>query len=130
MPIYLAFLSVVAIWSTTPLAIQWSTLGSSFNFGVVSRMLLGLVICFAVLAVKKQTLSKTNAAISNYIYAGLGVFVTMSLVYYASQTIPSGIEEIPIFHWKMEGLDILKGRFEVIWEMNAHYHPEDAIKIE
>ena len=46
------------------------------------------------------------------------------------QTIPSGIEEIPIFHWKMEGLDILKGRFEVIWEMNAHYHPEDAIKID
>jgi len=48
----------------------------------------------------------------------------------AQQTIPSGIEEIPIFHWKMEGLDILKGRFEVIWEMNAHYHPEDAIKID
>ncbi len=91
MPIYLAFLSVVAIWSTTPLAIQWSTLGSSFNFGVASRMLLGLIICFAILTIKKQTLTKSNAAISNYIYAGLGVFVTMSLVYFSSQTIPSGI---------------------------------------
>ena len=46
------------------------------------------------------------------------------------QTIPSGIEEIPIFHWEMEGLDILKGKFEVIWEMNGHYHPEDAIKVD
>ena len=47
----------------------------------------------------------------------------------AQQTIPAGIEEIPGFHWKMEGLDILKGKFEVIWEMNGHYHPEHAIKV-
>ena len=32
----------------------------------------------------------------------------------AQQTIPSGIEEIPIFHWEMEGLDILKGKFNEI----------------
>ncbi len=91
MPIYLVFLSVVAIWSTTPLAIQWSTLGSSFNFGVASRMLIGLGICLLLLLVKQQKLNTSKVAINNYIYAGLGVFVTMSLVYYASQSIPSGI---------------------------------------
>ena len=88
---YLAFLLVVSIWSTTPLAIQFSTLGSSFNFGVASRMLLGLIICFILLIIKRQKLSTSKIAISNYIYAGLGVFVTMSLVYYSSQFIPSGI---------------------------------------
>jgi len=91
MPIYLVFLSVVAIWSTTPLAIQWSTLGSSFNFGVASRMLIGLIICLLLLVIKKQKLTSSRIAISNYIYAGLGIFITLSLVYYSSQTVPSGI---------------------------------------
>jgi hypothetical protein len=56
MPIYLVFLSVVAIWSTTPLAIQWSTLGSDFNFAVASRMLIGLAICLLLLLIKQQKL--------------------------------------------------------------------------
>ena len=91
MPIYLVFLSVVAIWSTTPLAIQWSTLGSSFNFGVTSRMVIGLGICLLLLLIKRQKLTTSTLAISNYIYAGIGIFITMTLVYYSSQTIPSGI---------------------------------------
>ena len=91
MPIYLVFLSVVAIWSTTPLAIQWSTLGSSFNFGVTSRMVIGLGICLLLLLIKRQKLTASTLAISNYIYAGIGIFITMTLVYYSSQTIPSGI---------------------------------------
>lgn len=91
MPIYLVFLSVVAIWSTTPLAIQWSTLGSSFNFGVTSRMVIGLGICLLLLLIKRQKLTTSTLAISNYIYAGIGIFTTMTLVYYSSQTIPSGI---------------------------------------
>lgn len=91
MPIYLVFLSVVAIWSTTPLAIQWSTLGSSFTFGVASRMMIGLGICLILLWIKQQKLNTSKIAISNYLYAGLGIFVTMSLVYYSSKSIPSGI---------------------------------------
>ena len=94
MPIYLAFLSVVAIWSTTPLAIVWSTLGSDFNFAVASRMLIGLVICLLLLWIKKQKLNTSKLAINNYFYAGLGIFTTMSLVYYSSQTVPSGIISI------------------------------------
>jgi len=91
MPIYLVFLSVVAIWSTTPLAIVWSTLGSNFNFAVASRMLIGLAICLLLLWIKEQKLNTSRPAINNYFYAGLGVFITMSLVYYSSQTVPSGI---------------------------------------
>ncbi|RUM83551.1 MAG: EamA family transporter [Candidatus Thioglobus sp.] len=94
MPIYLVFLSVVAIWSTTPLAIQWSTLGSDSNFAVASRMLIGLVICLFLLWIKKQKLNTSKLAINNYFYAGMGIFTTMSLVYYSSQTIPSGIISI------------------------------------
>jgi drug/metabolite transporter (DMT)-like permease len=66
-------------------------LGSDFNFAVASRMLIGLAICLLLLLIKQQKLNTNKIAISNYIYAGLGVFVTMSLVYYSSQSIPSGI---------------------------------------
>ena len=91
MPIYFVFLLVVAIWSTTPLAIQWSTLGSSFSFGVSARMLIGLIICLLILLIKQQKINTSRIAIKNYIYAGLGVFVTMTLVYFSSQNVPSGI---------------------------------------
>ena len=91
MPIYFVFLLVVAIWSTTPLAIQWSTLGSSFSFGVSARMFIGLIICLIILLIKQQKLNTSRIAITNYIYAGLGVFITMSLVYFSSQSVPSGI---------------------------------------
>ena len=91
MPIYFVFLSVVAIWSTTPLAIQWSTLGSSFSFSVASRMLLGLIICIMLLLIKQQKLSLHKQALINYAYAGAGIFITMSLVYYSALSIPSGL---------------------------------------
>jgi drug/metabolite transporter (DMT)-like permease len=77
MPITLVFLSVVAIWSTTPLAIVWSTLGSSHSFGVAARMVLGLSICLLLLLIKKQKLTLTPLSLWNYWYAGLGVFITM-----------------------------------------------------
>ncbi len=94
MPVILVFLSVVAIWSTTPLAIVWSTLGTSHSFGVASRMLIGLGVCLLLLLIKRQKLTLTPLSLWNYFYAGLGVFVTMSLVYYASQNLASSIVSI------------------------------------
>jgi drug/metabolite transporter (DMT)-like permease len=91
MPIIWVFLLVVSIWSTTPLAIQWSTLGASASFAVASRMFLGLLICVVVLGLTRRTFCRSRVALANYLYAGLGIFVTMSLVYYAAQRIPSGL---------------------------------------
>jgi drug/metabolite transporter (DMT)-like permease len=90
-PVYVVFISVVAIWSTTPLAIQWSTLGSSFSFSVASRMLLGLIFCILILLFKQQKLSLDKQSLANYLYAGAGIFITMSLVYYSALSIPSGL---------------------------------------
>ncbi len=36
-----AYLGIILIWSTTPLAIQWSTQGAGFAFAVFARMLVG-----------------------------------------------------------------------------------------
>ncbi len=94
MPVIFVFLSVVVIWSTTPLAIVWSTLGSSHSFGVALRMVIGLSVCLLILLIKQQKLTSCVSSLWNYFYAGLGVFITMSLVYYASQNLDSGIISI------------------------------------
>jgi drug/metabolite transporter (DMT)-like permease len=90
MPILFVFISVGVIWSTTPLAIQWSALGSTPWFALASRMLLGLIFCLLILLIKRQKLSLSKKAILNYFVASLGIWVTMSLIYWSSQTINSG----------------------------------------
>ena len=44
MPIPLACFSIILIWSTTPLAIQWSTQGAGFALAVLLRMMIGLLV--------------------------------------------------------------------------------------
>jgi drug/metabolite transporter (DMT)-like permease len=91
MQIYWVFISVVLIWSTTPLAIVFSTQGSNASFGVGLRMLIGLLICLLLLYFKKQKLTLTKTAVNHYVFAGLGVFFTMNLVYYGAQNLSSGL---------------------------------------
>ena len=46
-----SYLAVVVIWSTTPLAIQWSGRGVSYLFGVTSRMVIGLAVSLLLLRI-------------------------------------------------------------------------------
>jgi len=54
-------------------------------------MSLGLLICVGLLWLTRRPFSRSGVALANYVYAGVGIFVTMSLVYYAAQRIPSGL---------------------------------------
>jgi len=42
--------------------------------------------------------------------------------------IPNGLEEIPVLHWGLLGIDVFKGRYGVIFETNGHYFHPDSIK--
>jgi drug/metabolite transporter (DMT)-like permease len=86
-----AFLGVVLIWATTPLAIQWSSAGAGFLFGVAARMVLGVLVCLALVALMGRRLPWHRAAIRTYLAAGLGLWAAMSSVYWAAQFIPSGL---------------------------------------
>jgi drug/metabolite transporter (DMT)-like permease len=90
MPIRLAYLGVILIWSTTPLAIQWSGQDVGFLFGITSRMLLGVAAGLAVALVMGIRLPWHAAARRTYLAAGLGMFSAMLSVYWSSQYIPSG----------------------------------------
>ncbi|MET0066462.1 MAG: DMT family transporter [Candidatus Thiodiazotropha sp.] len=84
-----AFLGVVLIWGTTPLAIQWSGQGVGFLFGVTGRMLIGVTLAMLVLRLMGLRLPWHEAARRTYLIAGLGIYLSMTLVYWSAQYIPS-----------------------------------------
>jgi len=86
-----AFLGVILIWSTTPLAIQWSSEGWGYLFGVTGRMVLGAAVCVALVAALRHKIPMDRKAWETYIAAGVGIYGAMMMVYWGSQYIPSGL---------------------------------------
>ena len=105
-----AYLGVILIWSTTPLAIQWSAQGASFSFAVMARMLIGLAVCLVLLAATLTAFPFTRAARRLYVVSGLSLFASMLLTYWGALHIPSGLISV-IF-----GLSpLVTGVFAALW---------------
>ena len=86
-----AFISVILIWSTTPLAIKWSALGIGASFAVLSRMMLGALLCVAVLALLRIRFPLHRKARLSYTASGLSMFGAMALTYWSAQYVSSGM---------------------------------------
>lgn len=91
MAVPIAFFAVVLIWSTTPLAIQWSALGAGFAFAVMARMAIGVALAAAILALWRIGFPLHSRARRTYLASGLGLFGAMSLTYWGAQFIGSGL---------------------------------------
>lgn len=85
-----AYICVILIWSTTPLAIQWSSADVGYLFGITSRMILGVLGGLLVATLFSVRLPWHARARHTYLAAGLGLFFAMTAVYWSSQFIPSG----------------------------------------
>jgi len=94
MSVPLAFLGTILIWSTTPLAIKWSSEGPGFIFAVTFRMLIGTVGCLLLLAMLRGKFHWHKEAVRTYLAAGLGIYGAMSCVYWGAQFIPSGLVSV------------------------------------
>ena len=86
-----AFIGVIIIWSTTPLAIQWSSEGWGFIFGVTGRMAIGMALCVFLLLLMRKKIPLHPNALATYVVAGLGIYGAMTSVYWGSQYISSGL---------------------------------------
>ena len=84
-----AFLVVLVIWSTTPLAIAKSVGGLPFTSALL-RMTIGAAFCVLVLLVRSKKILLTRQAKILYAIGGVSIYGSMSLIYNAAQTIPSG----------------------------------------
>lgn len=90
MSVPISYLAVILIWSTTPLAIQWSGNEVGFQFGVAARMFLGLIALFIALRLMNISLPWHKRARTVYLISGVSLYIAMSFVYWAAQRIPSG----------------------------------------
>jgi drug/metabolite transporter (DMT)-like permease len=92
--LFLAYLAVVIIWSTTPIAIKWSSDGVGFLFGVALRMFIGMCLASVlVLLLYKKIIFNRNAS-KVYMAAALALFGGMMPVYWGAQYIPSGLVSV------------------------------------
>ena len=90
MRITFAYIIVVLLWATTPLAIKWSGEGPGFLFAVTSRMAIGMACILLTLAVLRRSLAWHRKAWLTYLAAALQIYGSMIAVYWAAQFIPSG----------------------------------------
>ena len=110
MSIPAAYLGIVLIWATTPLAIKWSGDEGGFLLGVTLRMTIGYAICLLLLWLLRIEFPWHRQARRSYLAAGLGVFGAMLSVYWGAQYIPSGLVSV------LFGLSpILIGIFATYW---------------
>lgn len=94
MKVAFAYVFVVLVWSTTPLAIHFSNEGFSFVTAITLRIVLAFVCCYTLLRVTGDKLHKNPADWWSFLASGLGLFPTMLLVYWAAQYIPSGLMSV------------------------------------
>jgi len=90
MALVAAYLTVILIWSTTPMAIQWSGDGVGPMFGLCARMLISLILCLLIMRLFRIEFPREKRAMATYVGGGLGLYAAMTLVYFSSQWIPSG----------------------------------------
>ncbi|MCG6656816.1 DMT family transporter [Halomonas campisalis] len=92
MPTGAAYLIVVLVWATTPLAIKWSAEAGAPVGSVMLRMLIAFLAGLLVMAVlQRGAMRYDRAALASYAAAVPGVFGAMALSYHASMTLPSGM---------------------------------------
>lgn len=97
-----AYFLMILIWSTTPLAIKWSSQGIDFISGLSLRMLLGAVLAFSLAILWYKQVPLHRAARRVYMASALAIYGAMMLVYWGAQFIPSGLISVlygltPIF---------------------------------
>jgi drug/metabolite transporter (DMT)-like permease len=116
-----AYLGVILIWSTTPLAIQWSAQGAGFSFAVFARMAIGFAVCIALLVATRTAFPWHAPARRLYAISGISLCVSMLLTYWGALHVPSGLISV-IF-----GLSpLVTGAFAALWLSERVLTPQRA----
>ena len=98
----MAYLVVIAVWSTTPLAIKWSSAGLHPLWGVAIRISIASLCVLVLLRVWKHPIPVHGIALKNYFAGGIGLFGGLVFVYTGAAYVPSGLISVlyglsPIF---------------------------------
>lgn len=91
MPVSVAYLLVVIIWSTTPLAIVWSSQSIDPSLSLLMRMTIAVLIGLPLLRLFKIKLPWSPSALRVYLYSSMSLSVGMLFCYLAAKHISSGL---------------------------------------
>ncbi|MBI1731382.1 MAG: DMT family transporter [Gammaproteobacteria bacterium] len=83
------YLSIVLIWSTTPLAFKWS-IAPGHVAGIMARLLLASVCGAVLLGLMREALPWHSRARRLYLVSGLSLFLTWYSIGWGIKFIPSG----------------------------------------
>lgn len=86
-----AYLGLLLVWSTTPLAVQWSNDSVSPHGAVFARLLFAYLLVIPLCYCLKASSLKIGQHWKLYLAAAIGLFPNMPLVYLAAEYIPSGL---------------------------------------
>lgn len=86
-----AYLVVVLLWSTTPLAINWSLSAGGHAFSLFARMVIGLGFALILLFARGTGLPLRREVWPTYLVGGLSLFGTMYCVYWGARFVHSGL---------------------------------------
>lgn len=124
MSVPIAYLAIIIIWSTTPLAVKWSAVEAGFLFAVLGRMTIAAVLCHLLVIVTRGNWIWHKRAISMYLLSGFNITFSMLLIYWGAQTISSGL--IALLFGLMP---ILTGIFAAIILKESSLTPQKLIGI-
>ncbi len=91
MPVSVAYLAVVLIWSTTPLGIVWSSETVHPTLAVLMRMIIAIVPGVVIMKLAKINLPWSVQARKIYAYSCVGVFGGMLFSYFSARYLSSGL---------------------------------------
>lgn len=91
MSIAMAYITVILVWTTTPLGVTWSSETVNPTLAALIRMVLAAAIGWAILRAMGKRVCWSNAAIKKYLYADIGIAFAMYATYQAAGLIPSGL---------------------------------------
>jgi len=89
MKIALAYIAIVLVWTTTPLAIKWSA-DTDWFFGVAARTALGAILILPLLYWSKTPFLITISNLKVYLAASIPILGGMTAMYWSAQHLPSG----------------------------------------
>jgi len=91
MQLITAYVLTILIWSSTPIAIQFSQTGLDFFSAVSLRMWAAALLSLVLLAAFRQVLQMNRTALTSYVAGSVGIYGAMMAVYWGAAHIPSGL---------------------------------------
>ena len=91
MKLAFAYVSVIVIWASTPLAITISNRGFSFWAAGALRMAIAVCVLLPIVWLRAAPFWGNGKTLQSYLLGALGVLPNTLLVYWSAQYVPSGL---------------------------------------